>query len=264
MHSLTLGQYYHCNSVIHRLDPRTKILTLIPMLIVLTMRQTGAVVGILAGMLVFVLLLSRIPVQIVVKQMKFFLWLAVLTIIVHSFTTPGTVIYTIPFVKSTLSREGVINGLYFGLRLLLMVAFSVIVLLTTAPADLTDGVEKLLRPLRRIGIKADAVGLVFSIAMRFVPVLYEEGERIRLAQMARGAQFDGPVRVRLKAVASLVIPLFISVFKRAEALSYALQARGYPGSGNRTYYRDARFALSDGAAFFIVVTVAAVALWRFD
>jgi len=262
LQNLTLGHYYQCSSIIHRLHPRTKILTLIPLLIVLTTIRANAVLCISMVLLAAVMYLSNVPVRVVMKQMKFFVWLVVFTFIIHSFVTKGSVLYTLPGIGIAVTKEGIINGIYFGWRLLIMVGFSVMVLLTTMPSDLADGIEQLLRPLRRIGLKIDAIALVLGIAMRFVPVLFDEAVRIRTAQIARGARFDGTFRMRLKSIAALVIPLFISVFRRADALAYALQARGYPPAGVRTYYLYERYTRADAAAYAVVFSFAAVSvLW---
>jgi len=126
---------------------------------------------------------------------------------------------------------------------------------TTAPSEMTDGIEKMLRPLKRIGWQTDKYALMLGITLRFIPVLFEEGERIRKAQVSRGAHFGGKLRSKMHGLASIVVPLFISVFKRADVLALALEARGYPGKGNRTYFEDLRFRLGDVYAFVIVFVI---------
>ena len=260
LHNLALGQYCPCNSIIHRLDPRTKFLTLIPLILATTFLKTAASrnIFIIVGLfffLAFLVGLSKVPVTLFLRQLRPFIWIVGVTFILHAFLTDDTVGLKIPVIGFNIAYEGLYLGLFFGLRLLLIISFSLVLMFTTAPAEMTNGIEKLLRPLKRIGWKTDKYALMLGITLRFIPVLFEEGDRIRKAQISRGAHFEGSIYSRMHSLASIVIPLFISVFKRAEVLALALEARGYPGKGNRTYYRDLRLKLADLGAFFIVFII---------
>ncbi|GAF85303.1 unnamed protein product, partial [marine sediment metagenome] len=200
---------------------------------------------------------SRVPVMLFLRQIKPFVWLMAVTVILHLFLTEGTTLYRLPYTGLTISREGVSLGLFFSLRLLLLIALSLVLMFTTAPTDMTDGFEDLLRPLRRIGVPTDRYALMLGISFRFIPILFEEADRIQKAQVSRGAHFGGNIISRMYNVASVVIPLFISVFHRAEALSLALEARGFTTGVRRTYYRELHFRRADIFAFFIVSIITA-------
>lgn len=256
LQNLTLGQYCPRKSLIHRLDPRTKFLTLIPIVIAVTLGQNFLTHLSFLVFLMVVIRLSKIPFAHFFRQLRIFFWIIIFTFFLHSFFGEGNPIFQIPIVGFSVTEEGVSKGLFFGLRLLLLISFSILVMLTTPPTDMTDGLEKLLRPLRKTGLKPDRFALMLGITLRFIPVLFEESDRIRKAQAARGVHFEGKIVSRIRNLASLVIPMFISVFNRADALAFALEARGYPGSGSRTYYNDLKFKTSDIIAAVTVISIA--------
>ncbi len=257
MNNLTLGQYFTSDSPIHRLDPRTKLIALIPLIIILTVRRELFVLFGFLGFFLLLLALSRVPVAHFFRQLTFFLLIIGLTFILHSFIASGTVLFTIPVVGFDVTSEGVSIGFYFGFRLFIAISFSVLFMLTTAPMELTDGLEKMLRPLKKMGLNIDSYALMLGITLRFIPVLLEEGNRISKAQIARGAQLEGKLFARIHALSSVVIPLFISVFKRADTLAHALEVRGFPGSNARTYYKELRFRRRDITAFIVVFGISA-------
>lgn len=253
--NLALGQYCPRKSLIHRLDPRTKFLSMIPIVIAITVGRNFLT---LLGFLVFlsiVIRLTNVPFAHFFRQLKIFVWIVIFTFFLHSFFGEGNPIFQIPLVGFAVTEDGVSKGLFFGLRLLLMISFSVIVMLTTSPTDMTDGLEKLLRPLKKAGLQPDRFALMLGITLRFIPVLFEESDRIKKAQTARGVHFDGKIVSRVKNLASVVIPMFISVFNRADSLAMALEARGYPGSGSRTYYNDLQYTTYDIFAAVIVLCI---------
>ena len=253
--NITLGQYFPGNSLIHRLDPRTKFLTLIPIIIAVSLSRN---VLILSGLLLFltvIVTLSEVPVVQFLRQLRFFIWIVVFTMLIHPFVGGGEELLNLPLLGLSITSEGLYRGLFFGLRLLLLVSFSVLLMLTTSPSDLTDGIETLLRPLNRIGIQSGKFALMLGITLRFIPVLFEEGDRIRKAQTARGAQFEGSLRSRIHSLASIVIPLFISVINRSETLALALEIRGFSASRNRTYYNELKFQTADAGAFAVVLVI---------
>ena len=255
LQNLTLGQYYPSKSLIHRLDPRTKLLTLLPIIIAITVRQDFII---LSGLLLFIVVLvglSKVPAVLFLRQLRVFIWIVAITFLIHAFITQGTAVARIPVLGFGITSEGLIAGFYFGFRLLLVLSFSVLLMFTTAPTEFTDGMEKLLRPLNRVGLNTDKYAIMLGITLRFIPILFEEGERIRKAQRARGAHFGGSLIAKVRSLASIVLPLFISVFKRADALALALEARGFPSVGKRTYFKELRFHAADAGAFFVVFVI---------
>ncbi|MFC1513580.1 energy-coupling factor transporter transmembrane component T family protein [candidate division KSB1 bacterium] len=254
--NLTLGQYYPANSFIHKLDPRTKFLTLVPIIVIITIvKNIFPLIAVFASLLLLIWM-TKVPLSMYFRQVKIFLYVVIITFLFHIFLTEGNVLFSIPFVGWNITSEGLYLGAFFGSRLLLMVLFSLILMLTTMPTDLTDGIQKLFRPLKKIGFQTDKFALMLGITIRFIPILFEEAERIKKAQISRGATFEGGWYSKLQSLASIIIPLFISVFKRADALALALDARGYPGKHERTYFNDSAFRTPDLIAFVFVGFVA--------
>ena len=255
LHNFTLGQYYPETSLIHRLDPRTKFLTLLLLLCAVTVNQKPVI---LAGQFVILgvlIRLSRVPIVLYIRQLKPFIWLLGITIILHAFLREGTEVVNIPVINLTMTYEGIHLGIFFGLRLFVLIALSIILMFTTAPTDMADGFEKLLRPLNRFGLSTHQYALMLGISFRFIPILFDEADRIQKAQIARGADFSGNLVSRIKNTASVVIPLFISVFHRANALALALEARGFSNNRQRTYFRDLRFKRADWFSFICVIAI---------
>jgi len=255
LQNLTLGQYCPGGSPVHRLDPRTKVLALIPVIVGITVKSSPVLLGGYSLFLAVLVLLSRVPFRLFVRQVKPFLWLIGLTLVLHALLTKGSVLFHLPVAGLAVSREGVYYGFLFGLRLLLLIAFSLLLMFTTAPTEMTDGIEKLMRPLKRIGLPADRYTLMLGISFRFIPILFEEAERIQKAQNARGADFEGNIIARIHHIGAVVIPLFISVFSRADALALALEARGFTIGVRRTHYHEMHFRLPDGIACIIVAAL---------
>lgn len=256
MNNLTLGQYYACDSLIHRLDPRTKFITLVLLIVTITVQHELYVLIGLFGFFSVIMGLSRVPPPVFFRQLRLFILIITLTFVLHAFITSGTAIFIVPLLGLDVTHEGISVGFYFGFRLFLAIAYSILFMFTTTPAQMTDGMEKLLRPLKKIGLHVDSYALMLGITLRFIPVLFEESDRIRKAQLARGARFEGSLASKLYALKSVVIPLFISVFKRADTLTRALEARGFPGK-KRTYYKDLRFSFGDTFAFIVVFLISA-------
>ncbi|MCP4727557.1 MAG: energy-coupling factor transporter transmembrane protein EcfT [bacterium] len=240
------------------MDPRTKSLTLI-ILVLLTMTNWSAgILVFLYSLLFFFIYFSRVQITVYFKQLKIFFLIFGLTFFLHAFFTQGSTFVRIPLVGLEVTYEGLKLGAFFSARLFLIVAFSIVMMVTTSPAEMVSGIEKTLRPLKKTGIKTDRVALLLGITIRFIPILFEEAERIRTAQVSRGADFKGSIYNRIKGISSLVIPLFISVFRRADTLALALESRGYPGNTERTYYYDSDLGKHDFLAITLIMLTATI------
>ncbi|HIE04579.1 MAG TPA: energy-coupling factor transporter transmembrane protein EcfT [Candidatus Latescibacteria bacterium] len=238
----TLGRYFPADSPVHRLDPRAKLLgSLLIMIGVLGARSLPAF-GLLAIGLSATTALGRLPISLVLRGLRPFFWLFLLTFLLNAYFTPGS-----PGPLGT-SLEGTSQGAVLTARLALMVLTASLLTLTTSPIDLTDGIERLLKPLRRVKVPAHEVAMMMVIALRFLPLLAEEADRIKKAQMARGVDFEGGILKRLKNIVPILVPLFLSAFRKADLLSLAMEARCYRGGEGRTSFSELRFGLGDGLA----------------
>lgn len=241
--NIAIGQYYPGNSLIHRLDPRTKIIaTFVFIISLFLVRQSGYVaVSLIAALLVIV---SRIPAKFVIRGLRPVLFIALLTFLLNALVTPGLPLARLgPLV---LTREGLYQGFFLVWRLVLLVLITSFLTLTTPPVVLTDGIESLLRPYRRLGVPAHELAMMMTIALRFIPTLLEETEKIMKAQMARGADFEsGNIIQRAKNLIPLLIPLFVSAFRRADELAVAMEARCYHGGDNRTRLKELHYNTGD-------------------
>ena len=216
---ITLGQYYPCSSVIHGLDPRAKILATLLFIAAIFFAESMLSYGVLALFVAAVILLSRLPVLMVLRSVKPLWIIILLTLFIHAFTGEGSnVLYQYGFFR--LTEEGLIMGIKMSLRLVFLLLVSSILTFTTSPIVLTDGIESLLRPFKCIGVPAHELAMMMTIALRFIPTLIEETDRIIKAQTARGADFDsGSLLQRAKNMLPILIPLFISAFRRADELA---------------------------------------------
>ncbi|PZN09177.1 energy-coupling factor transporter transmembrane protein EcfT [Thermaerobacter sp. FW80] len=253
-----LGQYVPGDSPLHRLDPRTKVVLLAAYSLVLFLVRQWAAYGVLAGFVLGAAVLARLPLAGVLGGMRPMLWLVGLTLVLNLVAVPGDPLLTLGPLVAT--QQGLELGLRLAVRLLLLVTAAALLTLTTSPIALTDGLEALLRPLGR-RVPAHELAMMMTIALRFIPTLAEEAERIMKAQMARGAQFHrgGPLR-RLRALVPLLVPLFVGAFRRADELALAMEARGYRGGAGRTRYRELRVGRRDAAAVLLTALVLGVAL----
>lgn len=255
---ITLGQYFPGNSFIHRLDPRTKILATLIYIVAIFFANTPLTYGLLAGFAAVVILVSRLPLGLVFSSLKPIWIIVVLTMLIHMFTAPGeNIVYAWKFLKVT--AEGLDLGIKMAVRLILLLLFSSILTFTTSPIVLTDGIEKLLRPFKAIGVPAHEMAMMMTIALRFIPTLLEETDRIMKAQTARGADFgSGNILQRMKNMLPLLVPLFISAFRRADELATAMEARCYRGGEGRTRMHELAYSSRDYVAFILVIALAAV------
>ena len=261
---IALGQYYPGNSLIHRLDPRTKILVTLFFIIAIFLAAGAVSYGILWGFVFLIILLSRLPLLLVLKSIKPLWIIIVLTMAIHMFTGQcENIIFSWKFFKVT--QEGLEMGLKMSMRLILLLLISSILTFTTSPIVLTDGIEALLRPFKRLGVPAHELAMMMTIALRFIPTLLEETDRIMKAQTARGADFSsGNLMLRAIIMLRLLIPLFISAFRRADDLAVAMEARCYRGGEGRTRMHELMYYGRDYAALttvFILIGLMAFIRW---
>lgn len=248
---ITLGQYYQTDSCIHRLDPRVKLVATIVYIISLFMYE-GIVGYVCAALfLTIVIKLSHVPFKFMVKGMKAVLFLLIFTAIFNMLLTPGEPLIAIW--KISITKEGLRLAIYMAVRLIFLVLGSSVMTLTTTPNQLTDGMESLLRPLKKIKVPVHEISMMMSIALRFIPILLEETDKIMKAQIARGADFEsGNILTKAKAMVPLLVPLFISAFRRANDLAMAMEARCYRGGDNRTKMKPLEYKQRDAIAYSIL------------
>lgn len=261
LRDITLGQYYPGESFIHRLDPRVKIIAtflFIFELFLITEFIQYIWIILFLGMVIGG---SRVPLKFMFKGLKPLMVIIILTFSINIFLTKGEVLYALGPLKIT--REGVHQALFMGSRLIFLIIGSSVLTLTTKPIKLTDGIEKLLNPFKKIGVPAHELAMMMSIALRFIPTLLEETDKIMKAQMARGADFEsGNLLRRAKSLIPLLVPLFISAFRRADELAMAMEARCYRGGENRTRMHELSFSMKDGIAFLITFAFLCLIIWQ--
>lgn len=252
LRDITLGQYYPADSVLHRMDPRTKLFGTMVYIISLFIADHVAVYVVSALFLALVIRMSKVPVKFMVRGLKSILILLLISVSFNLFLTPGTPIFKIGFLQMT--WEGVEFAAMMAIRLIFLVLGSTILTLTTTPNQLTDGLEKSLGFLRKVGVPVHEVSMMMSIALRFIPILIEETDKIMKAQMARGADFEsGNLIQKAKAMIPLLVPLFISAFRRATDLAMAMEARCYRGGDGRTKMKPLRYETRDRMAYMVFV-----------
>ena len=257
LRDITLGQYYQTESVIHRLDPRVKLVTTICFIISLFIVDNW--IGYLIAMrfLALVIRLSRVPVKFMVRGMKSILFLLIVAGCFNLFLTPGEVL--VSFWKLKITKEGIFLASFMALRLILLIMGSSVMTLTTTPNQLTDGLEKLLGPLKHLRVPVHEIAMMMSIALRFIPILMEETDKIMKAQIARGADFEsGNLIKKAKSLVPLLVPLFISAFRRANDLAMAMEARCYRGGEHRTKMKPLIYRKRDWCAYGAVLVYLAV------
>ena len=264
MLDITLGQYYPGNSFIHRLDPRTKILTTMLLIVAVFLANSAIGYGALCAMVLFIIAMSGLPFMLVLRSVKPLLFIIVLTLALHALMGQGEhVLYQWKFI--TVTEEGLRLGVQMAMRLILLLMISSILTFTTSPIVLTDGIEALLRPFRVIGVPAHELAMMMTIALRFIPTLMEETDRIIKAQTARGADFSGGnLLVKAKNMLPILVPLFISAFRRADDLAIAMEARCYRGGEGRTRMHQLAYRAGDVLAFvfaFAMIGVLAFLRW---
>ena len=250
---ITLGQYYPTDSIIHKIDPRIKILSLIFIIVAVFMSKTP---GAFAGGIVFntvLIFMSKIKFKTVFKAIKPVLFLIMFTAVINVFLTKGEVLFKYKFIVIT--EEGIYSAISMALRIILLVSFTSLLTFTTSPIRLTDGIESLLKPFSKIGLPAHELAMMMTIALRFIPTLLEETDKIIMAQKSRGADFEsGNILKRSKALIPILVPLFINSFRRADELATAMECRCYRGGDNRTKLKELRIRYYDLIGFAISLT----------
>ena len=260
MKNITMGQYYPVDSWVHRLDPRTKILLTVAMIVAVFLVKTLVGYGVILAFMYLVSKMSNIPFKMLMKGVKPLKFILVLTFLLNLFFNNGaTMLVEWGFLK--ISYEGLSQAVHYSLRLVFLVLGPSLMTLTTSPIALSDGIEMLLSPLKKLHFPAHELAMMMSIALRFIPTLMEEADKIMKAQMARGADFEsGNLLARAKAMVPLLVPLFVSAFRRAGDLAMAMESRCYHGGENRTRLRVLKITTNDwyaalGMAALIAVIV---------
>ena len=248
---ITLGQYYQTDSVIHRLDPRVKLVATLAFIISLFIVNSFWGYLIAAVFLVVMIRLSHVPFKFMVRGMKAIVFLLVVAGVFNLFLTPGEAV--VSFWKLQITKEGIKQALLMSGRLCFLIIGSSIMTLTTTPNQLTDALEKLLGPLKKIHVPVHEIAMMMSIALRFIPILLEETDKIMKAQIARGADFEsGNLITKAKNLVPLLVPLFISAFRRANDLAMAMEARCYRGGEGRTKMKPLHYEKRDYLAYGIL------------
>ena len=246
---ITIGQYYPVDSVLHKLDPRTKII--LTFLYIISLFISKNFIGYFLTFLVLMVIirLSHVPVKFMLRGLKAIFIIIIFTVVINVFFTPGATVL-VSFLGINVTLEGIINALFMGSRLILLIVGSSLLTLTTSPISMTDGIEFLLKPLERIKVPAHEIAMMMTIALRFIPILLEETDKIMKAQMARGADFEtGGILKKAKSLIPLLVPLFISAFRRADDLALAMEARCYRGGEGRTRMNKLSYNRNDAAAY---------------
>lgn len=257
MRDITLGQYFPGDSVVHRMDPRTKILLVIVYIILTFMINNFIGYLVLAAFLFFSIITSHIPPKFVIKGLKPILVFVFITALFNLFLTGGEPIFK--WWIFTVTKEGLYFASFMVLRLVFLMLGTSLLTLTTSPIALTDGLERLLKPFSKIGLPSHELAMMMTIALRFIPTLMEETDKIIKAQTARGACFDsGSLINRAKAMVPVLIPLFISAFRRADELATAMECRCYRGGRNRTRLHQLHYSIDDLKGWCAFVILAAV------
>ena len=255
---ITLGQFFPINSPIHRLDPRVKIISAIIFIIVVFMCKTPLSFGVIIALNALVIYLSRIRFSVILKSLKPVLILIIFTAIINLFLTSGDN-YVVNWKFIRISQEGIYSAVIMSVRIIMLVSFTSLLTFTTSPILLTDGIEALLKPFSKIGLPAHELAMMMTIALRFIPTLLEETDKIIMAQKSRGADFEsGNLIKRAKALVPILVPLFINSFRRADELATAMECRCYRGGENRTRLKELSMNKKDVFALIFVFACAVI------
>lgn len=257
---ITLGQFFPGQSFVHRLDPRTKLLMLVVYIVALFTAVSWVSYAVCFCFLAVTIAISTIPLKSIFRGMKPLIFILVFTGILNLFFTPGETVL-IQVWKIIITTEGLIRAVLMVIRILLLITCTFLLTYTTSPIALTDGLESLLNPLKIIRVPVHELSMMMCIALRFIPTLIEETDKIMCAQKARGADFEnGNLMQRVKALVPILVPLFISAFRRADELATAMECRCYQGGNGRTKMKILRFKLGDIKTFVIGVLLIAVVI----
>ena len=260
---ITLGQFFPGDSLLHRLDPRTKIVLLFFFLAAIFIFDSPLAYAALTAFTAALIAVSRVPPFLMLKALKPLSWIIAFTFVIHLVSTPGDAFFHVWLFDFT--WQGAAKGFFIALRLALLILLSALLTYTTSPLALTDALETLMQPAKRVGVPAHEIAMMMTIALRFVPTLIEEADKIMKAQQARGADFtEGSVIERVKGFVPVLVPLFISAFRRADDLALAMEARCYRGGVGRTQMKALRISSIDYVAYaFGALFFAALAALKF-
>ena len=254
---ITLGQYFPGNSFIHRLDPRTKLIALVVYIVALFMAVNWVSYALMAAFLLLCIKISTIPGKSFIRGMKPLMMILIFTGVLNLFfTTEGTVLVDFWFI--TITTAGLQRAIFMVVRILLLICGTFLLTYTTSPISLTDGLEALMNPLKKIKVPVHELSMMMCIALRFIPTLIEETDKIMSAQKARGADFEsGTLMEKAKAMIPILVPLFISAFRRADELATAMECRCYQGGEGRTKMKLLRYSRLDFRAFLVAAALLA-------
>lgn len=262
MEKMIFGRYVPGDSILHRMDPRSKLVIVFLFVCVVFIANNAWTYGILAAYTFIMVGMSKIPPRFLYGGLKPILLLVVFTFLLHVFMTKeGELVFDLGWLK--IYEGGIRQGIFISLRFFLLILITSLLTLTTTPIEITDGLETLLNPLKKVHFPVHELALMMSISLRFIPTLMQETDKIMKAQTARGVEYNsGPIKERIKAIVPLLIPLFISSFKRAEELAVAMEARGYKGGEGRTKYRQLTWGMADTGMilFLAAVTILLIVL----
>ena len=254
---ITLGQYFPGNSIVHRPDPRTKLIAVVLYIVALFLAKSFVTYGIMFLLLAVSIAVSKVPVKSIFRGMKPVVFIVIFTAILNLFYTPGDTVL-VRFWIFTITLEGVFNAFFMVVRILMLIAGTFLLTYTTSPILLTDGLENLLGPLKKIHVPVHELAMIMSIALRFIPTLIEETDKIMSAQKARGADFEsGNIIQKAKALIPILVPLFISAFRRADELAVAMECRCYHGGEGRTKLHVLQYEGRDYLALVLGLAVTA-------
>ena len=262
LQDITLGQFFPGNSILHRLDPRVKILLLFALMVLIFVVDSAVPYSILTAFVLLLIGISEVSLSIILKSLRPLLWIAIFTFLMHLVSHDGKVLFEWLIFKVT--DEGIYKGILITLRLILLILMSSILMFTTSPLKLTYATEKLLSPFSKFGMPAHELAMMMTIALRFIPTLLEETDKIIKAQQARGADFEsGNIMRRAKALVPILVPLFISAFRIAQDLAMAMEARCYGCGIKRTRMNEMKFAKRDiVGAILLIVFLAIIVMER--
>ncbi|KOO48443.1 energy-coupling factor transporter transmembrane protein EcfT [Viridibacillus arvi] len=258
MEKMIFGRFMPGDSFVHKLDPRSKLLFVFAFIIIVFLANNPVTYAALFVFTLLVIFVSRIKLYFLINGLKPVIILMAFTFLLHIFfTKEGELLYHWKFIS--IYEEGLKQGIFISIRFLVLVFMTSILTLTTSPISITDGLEVLLNPFKKLKLPVHELALMMSISLRFIPTLMDETDKIMKAQMARGSDLStGPIKERVKAVVPLLVPLFVSAFKRAEDLATAMEVRGYRGGEGRTRYRQLKWDSKDTLAILLLVAMTAL------
>ncbi|MED1443607.1 energy-coupling factor transporter transmembrane protein EcfT [Aeribacillus composti] len=258
--NIIIGKYVPGSTVIHRMDPRAKLLTIFLYVFIVFFANNGITYFLLGLFTFIIILLTKLPFSFLWNGLKPVIWIVGFTFLLHILVTKeGDMLFRFGFFS--IYEEGLRQGFFISLRFIFLIFMTTTLTLTTTPIEITDGMESLLKTFKKFKLPVHELALMMSISLRFIPTLLEETEKILKAQMARGVDFtSGPVKERIKAIVPLLVPLFISAFKRAEELATAMEARGYRGSEGRTKIRQLKWGAIDSIMMASILLLSIILL----